>query len=84
MEEKDHGARVESAFEALQQKVGDRLDNDSRRSIEDLREAASAKDVERLRDGLTSVQERHGWLYRELAEHPDISVLLNELALWGF
>jgi hypothetical protein len=84
MEEKDHGARVESAFEALHRKVGDRLDDDSRRSLEDLRTAASAQDTEKLRDGLSSVQERHGWLYRELAEHPEVSNLLNELALWGF
>jgi hypothetical protein len=83
-EHEDHGARVESAFDELHRKVGDRLDTDSRRTLEDLRSAASARDAAKLREGLTSVQERHGWLYRELAEHPAVSNLLNELALWGF
>lgn len=80
----DHDARVETAFAALQRKVDDRLDDGTRRTLDDLRSAASAKDSARLREGLSTVQERHGWLYRELAEHPDISTLLNELALWGF
>ena len=83
-DERDHGARVESAFDALHRKVDDRLDDDSRRTFENLRTAASEKDAARLREGLASVQERHGWLYRELAEHPAVSNLLNELALWGF
>lgn len=80
----DHDARVENAFGALRRKVGDRLDDGTRRTLDDLRSAASAKDAAKLREGLSTVQERHGWLYRELAEHPDISTLLNELALWGF
>lgn len=80
----EHGARVASAFDALHQKVGDRLDEGSRRSLDELRSAASSGDTEKLREGLSAVQERHGWLYRELAEHPDVATLLNELALWGF
>jgi hypothetical protein len=37
-----------------------------------------------MRESLSAVRDRHGWLYRELAEHPELSNLLNELALWGF
>jgi len=80
----DHGARVASAFDSLHEKVGGRLDESSQRSFDELRSAAEARDAEKLREGLSSVQERHGWLYSELAEHPDVATLLNELALWGF
>jgi len=82
--EEDHGARVASAFDALHEKVGGRLDESSQRSFDALRSAAEARDAEKLREGLSAVQERHGWLYRELAEHPDVATLLKELALWGF
>ena len=78
------GDRVAKAFADLHRKVVDRLDEGSRRTFDDLRSAADAGDTERMRESLTAVQERHGWLYRELAEHPEISNLLNELALWGF
>jgi hypothetical protein len=49
-----------------------------------LRDAASRKDREGLREHLTEAKERHGWLYRELAAHPELATLLDELALWGF
>lgn len=80
----DHEARVRDAFDSLHSKVGDRLDEESRRSLESLRTAAASRDSAGLQQGLASVQERHGWLYRELAEHPAIANLLNELALAGF
>ncbi len=80
----DHDKRVRDAFDSLDRHVGPRLDENSRRSVEELRSAASSRNAEGLRTGLTDVRERHGWLYRELAEHPDVSNLLNELALWGF
>lgn len=80
----DHEKRVASAFDTLHRKVGDRLDDDSRKTLEDMRSAAAARDAEKLRDGISTVRDRHGWLYRELSEHPDVATLLNELALWGF
>jgi Tfp pilus assembly protein PilO len=46
--------------------------------------SVSPRELEQMRAELTAVQERHGWLYRELAEHPEIATLLDELALWGF
>ncbi|MEO8430982.1 MAG: hypothetical protein ABI592_05685 [Acidobacteriota bacterium] len=84
MNEMEHESRVRDAFDALHQKIEPRLDDASRGSLESLRGAAADRDADRLRDQLTSVQEKHGWLYRELAEHPEVSTLLNELALWGF
>ena len=80
----DHEKRVREAFDSLDRDVGARLDEKARRSVEGLRSAASSRNAEGLRSGLTDVREQHGWLYRELAEHPDVSNLLNELALWGF
>jgi hypothetical protein len=80
----DHEKRVADAFDSLHGKVGERLDAETRRSVEELRRAAHVRDSAALRQGLAGVQERHGWLYRELAEHPAVSNLLNELALWGF
>ena len=80
----DHSARVQEAFDSLHQKLGDRLDSGARESVEKLREAAARKDADKVREHMGEVQERHGWLYRELAEHPEIATLLDELALWGF
>jgi hypothetical protein len=80
----DHSARVREAFDSLHQKLGDRLDSGARESVERLREAAASKDADKLREQMGEVREQHGWLYRELAEHPAIATLLDELALWGF
>jgi hypothetical protein len=80
----DHETRVRDAFDSLHKNIGGRLDDSARTSFDGLRDAAQRRDAETLRRELTTVQEKHGWLYRELAEHPAISNLLNELALWGF
>jgi hypothetical protein len=80
----DHSARVQEAFDSLHQKLGDRLDSGARESVERLREAAASGDADKVREQMGEVRERHGWLYRELAEHPAIATLLDELALWGF
>jgi hypothetical protein len=80
----EHSARVQEAFDSFHQKIGDRLDSGARESVERLREAAARKDADRVREQMGEVREQHGWLYRELAEHPAIATLLDELALWGF
>jgi hypothetical protein len=80
----EHAARVREAFDSLHQKLGDRLDSGARASVEKLREAAESRDAEKMRERMGEVREQHGWLYRELAEHPAIATLLDELALWGF
>jgi Tfp pilus assembly protein PilO len=80
----EHATRVHDAFDALQERLAGRLDDQSRESLAALRAAAAEKNAEQMRAELTAVQERHGWLYRELAEHPEIATLLDELALWGF
>ena len=80
----EHSARVREAFDAFHEKLGERLDGEARESVERLRQAAAEKDTEKFREHMGQVQERHGWLYRELAEHPEIATLLDELALWGF
>jgi hypothetical protein len=84
MDNDEHEIRVRDAFDALHHRVDARLNDESRTSLEGIRAAASRKDPETLRRELTSVQEQHGWLYRELAGHPAVANLLNELALWGF
>ena len=80
----DHESRVHEAFDAFHEKVGARLDGEARDTVEKLRAAAAEKDAERVREHMGEVKEKHGWLYRELAEHPAIANLLDELALWGF
>jgi len=80
----DHSDRVREAFDSFHEKVGERLEGDARESVERLREAAASQDAGKFREHMGEVQERHGWLYRELAEHPAIANLLDELALWGF
>ena len=80
----DHEGRVREAFDSFHEKVGARLDGSARETVDRIRDAAVAKDSASLRQGLGEMKERHGWLYRELAEHPQIATLLDELALWGF
>lgn len=80
----EHEARVQEAFDAFHEKLGSRLDGEAKESVERIRTAAAEKDAEKVREQMTAVQEQHGWLYRELAEHPAIATLLDELALWGF
>ncbi len=75
---------MREAFDAFHEKVGEKLDGSARETVERLRAAAVEKDAAKLREHLGEVKERHGWLYRELAEHPAIATLLDELALWGF
>ena len=80
----DHSARLKEAFDSFNRKLEDRLDSDTRASVEKLREAAARRDADKVREHMGEVKEQHGWLYRELAEHPEIATLLDELALWGF
>ena len=83
-ETSDHEIRVRDAFDSLHRNVGERLDDSARTSLAGMRDAAQRRDTESLRRELSTVREKHGWLYRELAEHPELSNMLNELALWGF
>jgi len=79
----DHAARVRASFDDLHGKVGGRLDDASQAAMDKLRAAAAAKDGDTLRSGLKELRDRHGWLYRELAAHPQVATLLDELALLG-
>lgn len=79
----DHASRVHASFDALHEKVGGRLDDESRAAIERVKSAAVSKDADALRARVGELKERHGWLYRELATHPQIANLLDELALLG-
>jgi ABC-type molybdenum transport system ATPase subunit/photorepair protein PhrA len=78
-----HADRVNTAFASFTERLKGRLDEETRESVEKLRQAASAKDADTTRQQLSEVRERHTWLYRELAEHPEIATLLDELALMG-
>lgn len=76
--------RVAEALGDLHQALGDSLSQPARESLEKLRHAVAAGDRDRAREHLREVQEKHGWLYNQLASHPEIAALLNELAIWGF
>ncbi|HEY4229468.1 MAG TPA: hypothetical protein VGO79_04810 [Thermoanaerobaculia bacterium] len=78
-----HSNRVSESFDALHEKVGSRLDDAGRDAIQRIQAAAAAKDTAALKTHLADLRERHGWLYQELAEHPRVAQLLDELALFG-
>lgn len=82
-ERNGHEERVDKAFQDLHDSLGDRVDTDVRGSLDKLREATADRDADRLREHLADVKERHGWLYEELARHPAVAALVNELALMG-
>jgi len=79
----EHAERVSSSFEALHEKVGSKLDADAREAMEKLQQAAAERNGDALRTGLKDLRDRHSWLYRELAAHPQVATLLDELALIG-
>jgi hypothetical protein len=79
----DHQTRVSESFDALRDQVSGRLDSAGRDAIEKIRTAAASKDTAALKTHLAELRERHGWLYKELAEHPRVAQLLDELALFG-
>ncbi len=80
----DRAERVHASFDDLHRQVEGRLDAASRDAIEKVRTAAAQGDRESTRAHMESLRERHGWLYEELAAHPRVATLLDELALWGF
>jgi hypothetical protein len=80
----DHASRVRQAFDSFLDGRAENLDAHGQGLIDRLRDAAANRDREGLREHLTEAKERHGWLYRELAAHPQLATLLDELALWGF
>lgn len=80
----DHADRVRVAFDSFTQNLQGPLDDEARSSVERLKQAAAARDAESMRRHLEEMRQRHGWLYRELAAHPGIATLLDELALLGF
>ena len=79
----DHASRVQQSFDDLHEKVGGRLDPAGREAIERVRAAAASRNSADLKAGLADLQEQHGWLYKELAAHPRLAILLDELALLG-
>ncbi len=79
----EHEKDVHESFDSLHAQVGDRIDDSGREAIEKLRAAAAARDGAALRAGLKELRDRHGWLYRELAAHPRLANLLDDLALLG-
>jgi hypothetical protein len=79
----EHESRVHESFDSLHSQVSGRIDAAGRDAIEKLRAAAAARDGEALRRGLKSLRDEHGWLYRELAAHPRLANLLDDLALLG-
>jgi hypothetical protein len=79
-----HASRVREAFDSFLDGRAENLDAHGQGLIDRLRDAAASRDREGLREHLAEAKERHGWLYRELAAHPQLATLLDELALWGF
>ncbi len=75
--------RVQAAFDELRAALGDRSTPEARAALEKLRESVLGGDAAQLRLELEDVKERHGWLYAELARHPRVAELVNELALFG-
>jgi len=80
----NHESRVRKAFDSFLDGRSENLDAHGQGLLDRMRDAASRKDREGLREHLAEAKERHGWLYRELAAHPQLATLLDELALWGF
>jgi hypothetical protein len=82
-EPESHSRRVHAAFDELRAALGDRAAPAALESFEKLRRAVLERDAEEVRERVTDVQRRHGWLYAELTLHRRVADLVNELALMG-
>ena len=78
-----HSSRVHADFDELHERLGERLDAQGREAMDRVREAAAARDGAALRKELVTLRDRHSWLYRELATHPTLANMIDELALLG-
>jgi hypothetical protein len=79
----DHARRVHADFDDLHERLGERLDEPGRAAIDRVRSAAATRNGAELRRNLVTLRDEHGWLYKELATHPRLANLLDELALLG-
>lgn len=75
--------RVRAAFDELRSALGERSTPEARAALEKLRESVLGGDAVQVRRELEDFKEQHGWLYAELARHPRVAELVNELALFG-
>jgi hypothetical protein len=79
----EHESRVQADFDELHERLGSRLDDPGREAMERVRRAAASRNGAELRRNLVTLRDEHGWLYKELATHPRLANLLDELALLG-
>jgi hypothetical protein len=79
----DHDPRIHADFDELRERLGERLDDPGRAAMDRVRDAAAARNGAELRRNLVTLRDEHGWLYKELAAHPRLANLLDELALLG-
>ncbi|HEY7864306.1 MAG TPA: hypothetical protein VIE39_11625 [Thermoanaerobaculia bacterium] len=79
----EHEGRVRDSFGDFHRTLGDRIDDEARKWLDRLRDSIAGKDTDSGRKHLTEIRKRHSWLYEELAAHPRIANLLDELALLG-
>lgn len=79
----DRSRRVHAAFDELRAALGERAAPEALESFEKLRQAVLERDVSEVRESLTDVKRRYGWLYAELTLHRRVAELVNELALMG-
>ena len=81
--DEDNASKIRADFDELHDRLGERLDEPGRAAIQRVRDAAAARNGAELRRGLVTLRDEHGWLYKELATHPRLANLLDELALLG-
>jgi len=79
----DRSRRVHAAFDELRAALGDRAAPGALESFEKLRQAVLERDATGVREHVTDVKRRFGWLYAELTLHRRVAELVNELALMG-
>lgn len=79
----ERSRRVHEAFDDLDASLAGRATPEVRASMEKLRSAVLDRDAAGVRDQLSDVKARHGWLHVELTRHPRLAELVNELALMG-
>ena len=78
-EREEHESRLHESFDSLYERdqVKGRIDEAGRDAVERLRAAAAARDGVALREGLKSLRDEHGWLYRELAAWDEVGYGLD-------
>lgn len=75
-------SRFHTSFDTWHKSAGSRMSQEEEERVLGIREAV-IKNPELAKRYLEETRDKSSWIYQELMEHPEISAIFRELAIWG-